>query len=64
MGSKPSKPKPPPEPLRKVDANMQEARNDAAKRQQAAAGFQAANITKGNTSKVKLGGGGNLAGGE
>jgi hypothetical protein len=61
-GGKPSGPRKPPEPLKKADEAMQEARDDAAKRQQAAAGFQAANITGGQVSKSKLGGGTNLGG--
>ena len=61
-GSKPSSPKKPPEPLKKVDEAMQQSRDDAARRQQAAAGFQSANVTKGKVSSSKLGGGAKLGG--
>jgi len=59
-GKKTGMSKKPPEPLKKADEAMQTARDDAARRQQAAAGFQASNITKGKVSNAKLGGGSKL----
>lgn len=63
-GGKPKSPPKPAEPLKDVETNMLEARDDAAKRMQAAAGYSAANVTKGKLagSSPKLGGGSKLGG--
>lgn len=57
-------PRKPPEPLKDADTSMLEARDESAKRMQQAAGFQAANVTKGKLSGTspKLGGGAKLGG--
>lgn len=57
-------PRKPPEPLKDADTKMLEARDEAAKRMRAAAGFRAANVTKGKLggTSPKLGGGAKLGG--
>lgn len=62
MGGKPKSPPKPPEPLKDADIKMQEARDEALKRQKAAAGFAAANVTKGKLGTPVLGGQAKLGG--
>jgi hypothetical protein len=55
-------PRKPPEPLKDPKGEMLEARDEAAKKQRSAAGFAAANKTKGKLGSAKLGGGSKLGG--